>query len=285
VARPGYWDTSVRALADLRAKDAKDPLTSDEHASCPGHAAWIDYNEDGCAAPVYVCRDFTTHGHLQWVNPATKAERTPMNEDERAARRQVVEQRRLARCAGSAPRVAGHVRRTQGRTQGRSRIRRNRPAVRHRRPVQGQPDGAHPGRHLARAPQDARQPRAHRPPPDPRIRRAPALALTLAAIEESSTPCDWCHPGGLTGHYLIELEAWGYTLSEIEHTATGRAHRPQRSERVRSQRRSGLGLSAPPATSTVCELRPDRERAGAKHRALTVVTDRTLSTAEPVHES
>ncbi|KAA9157967.1 hypothetical protein FPZ12_024100 [Amycolatopsis acidicola] len=60
----------VRRLDALRATPDSEPgsrLTEDEHASCPGHAAWIrdDYDTDDnrMVVPVFACTDFLAHGH------------------------------------------------------------------------------------------------------------------------------------------------------------------------------------------------------------------------------
>jgi ParB family chromosome partitioning protein len=226
VHRPGYWDTRVRALADLRAKGAKEPLSPDEHTACPGRAAWIDYDEDGHAAAVHVCTDYKAHGHLKWIDPATKSERTAMSDDERAARREVVEN-------NAAWRAAEGVRREWLATfAGRKTAPKDAAAfiAAALTTATGVLDKAGLcGHTLASAWLGHRDTLGSRQHLDRLLARASAaraqmiaLTLTLGAIEESSSPSDWRHPGGRTGRFLIALEAWGYPLSDIEGVATGR---------------------------------------------------------------
>jgi ParB family chromosome partitioning protein len=226
VHRPGYWDTKVRALVDLRAKGAKGPLSPDEHSTCPGHAAWIDYDEEGRATAVHVCTDYKTHGHLKWIDPATKTERTPMSDDDRAARREVVENNAAWRAAEGVRRewLATFVGRKTAPKDATAFIA---TALTF---ATGVLDKAGLGGHtLASTWLGHRDPLGGRQHLDRLVTRASvaraqmiALALTLAAIEENSTPTDWRHPGGMTGRYLLALEAWGYPLSDIERVATGR---------------------------------------------------------------
>ncbi len=67
---PSVWGSSiVRELANIAASPGTDdhkPITADEHASCPGHVAWIGWRWEGStrvAVPKLGCDDVATHGH------------------------------------------------------------------------------------------------------------------------------------------------------------------------------------------------------------------------------
>lgn len=57
---------TVAALHHLHpAGDPERTLTSEQHASCPGHAAYVDNNGYSTTARVhFVCDDYTAHGHV-----------------------------------------------------------------------------------------------------------------------------------------------------------------------------------------------------------------------------
>lgn len=92
----------VRRLSELRATPDTTPgteLTADQHAACPGHAAFID--DRGSWRPmaervaaVWVCTDFPGHGHAERytaLGVTTTAKITgPMTEEQKAERREVV---------------------------------------------------------------------------------------------------------------------------------------------------------------------------------------------------
>lgn len=92
----------IRRLSELRATPDTTPgteLTADEHASCPGHAVFIE--DRGSWRPmaervvaVAVCTDFPGHGHAERytaLGVTTAAKITgPMTEEQKAARREVV---------------------------------------------------------------------------------------------------------------------------------------------------------------------------------------------------
>jgi ParB family chromosome partitioning protein len=78
-------DGDARSLDRLRPTPEHDPrteLTADDHASCPGHGAWIEeeYDEDNTRIPVavYGCADFRTHGHALSYAPTGRIDFTPL---------------------------------------------------------------------------------------------------------------------------------------------------------------------------------------------------------------
>jgi ParB family chromosome partitioning protein len=82
---PGH-DGDARSLDRLRPTPGHEPhteLTAEDHASCPGHGAWIEtdhHDEQGNQIPVavYGCADFLGHGHALSYAPAGRADFTPM---------------------------------------------------------------------------------------------------------------------------------------------------------------------------------------------------------------
>jgi ParB family chromosome partitioning protein len=76
----------ARSLDRLRPTPEHEPhteLTAEEHASCPGHGAWIEtdhHDEEGNHIPVavYGCADFRAHGHALSHAPAGRADFTPV---------------------------------------------------------------------------------------------------------------------------------------------------------------------------------------------------------------
>ncbi|MEV4049560.1 hypothetical protein AB0J55_00070 [Amycolatopsis sp. NPDC049688] len=81
---PGH-DGDARSLDRLRPTPEDEPhteLTAEDHASCPGHGAWIEtdhHDEQGNQIPVavYGCADFLAHGHALSYAPAGRADFTP----------------------------------------------------------------------------------------------------------------------------------------------------------------------------------------------------------------
>ncbi|WP_410598040.1 ParB/RepB/Spo0J family partition protein [Amycolatopsis sp. lyj-23] len=81
---PGH-DGDARSLDRLRPTPEDEPhteLSAEDHASCPGHGAWIEtdhHDEQGNQIPVavYGCADFLTHGHALSYAPAGRADFTP----------------------------------------------------------------------------------------------------------------------------------------------------------------------------------------------------------------
>ena len=79
-------DGDARSLDRLRPTPGHEPhteLTAEDHASCPGHGAWIEtdhHDEQGNQIPVavYGCADFLGHGHALSYAPAGRADFTPV---------------------------------------------------------------------------------------------------------------------------------------------------------------------------------------------------------------
>jgi ParB family chromosome partitioning protein len=92
----------IRRLSELRATPDTTPgteLTTEEHAACPGHAAFLENRGSWRPTPervviVWVCTDFTGHGHAErYTAPGvtTTGKITgPMTDEQKAARREIV---------------------------------------------------------------------------------------------------------------------------------------------------------------------------------------------------
>ncbi|SDZ48473.1 ParB/RepB/Spo0J family partition protein [Herbiconiux ginsengi] len=50
------------------------------------------------------------------------------------------------------------------------------------------------------------------------------LAVVLGGIESNTSKTTWRSPASRDGHYFTQLEAWGYTLSDVEKIVTAEAH-------------------------------------------------------------
>ncbi|MFJ1767998.1 hypothetical protein ACIOD2_47315 [Amycolatopsis sp. NPDC088138] len=82
---PGH-DGDARTLDRLRPTPGHEPhteLSAEDHASCPGHGAWIEtdhHDEQGNQIPVavYGCADFLAHGHALSYAPAGRADFSPV---------------------------------------------------------------------------------------------------------------------------------------------------------------------------------------------------------------
>lgn len=92
----------IRKLSELRATPDTTPgteLAADQHASCPGHAAFLEHRGSWRPMPervaaVWVCTDVAGHGHAERYSPlgVTTTEKItgPMTEEQKAQRREIV---------------------------------------------------------------------------------------------------------------------------------------------------------------------------------------------------
>lgn len=103
----------------LPAGDGTDPITVEEHAACPGHAAFVEYDwvyppgsdDDDEAqatlttAAVYLCTDWKRHGHRwRYASPSTGSASAPADQEAaaeaaRAQRRDVIDSNKAWRSA------------------------------------------------------------------------------------------------------------------------------------------------------------------------------------------
>lgn len=216
---PGYYDNLAKPLTDLHTKGSKDPLTAEEHATCPGHVAWITTSGDEPEI-VYGCEDYRAHGHMRATAPSAPS--TPMSEEDRAARREVIANNKAWRSAETVRRAwlatfakrktapkgaAAFVARVlidgykidQSRQQG-HRLAHDLLGVQRATGWHSTEDPF--GSQLATA--------------TPARAQHIALVISLAAVEESTQTGTWRHAYGVTRDYFAFLKDSGYDLSEVE---------------------------------------------------------------------
>jgi len=229
--KPGYYEvTPRREVTALRAKGHTEPLTPEQHATCPHHAAYVHYDDaTATAEAVYICTDYKAAGHLRWTDPAAKAERTPVSEAERAERRQVRENNAAWRSAEKVRRdwLAATIARRKTPPKGAAELvadaivnQASRLSYAADRGFQVAASllghtGEYGGRqYIANLLSKANTPRSH----------VITLVVVLAAIEECTGVHSWRNASGDSGaaDYLTTLETWGYQLSDIEQVACGR---------------------------------------------------------------
>ena len=225
--QPGYWDTLVKALDELRAKGSKDALTAETHATCPGHAAYV--NKDDEPVAVFVCKDYKAHGHLRIAAPANPdaPAKTPMSEEARAERRRVIENNKAWRSAEKVRRawLATFAKRKTAPKDAPALIA---TALCHQTAMLDK-EGSQGGHHMAaswlgvasknRLGDRAAIADALAKATPARVQHI-ALVLVLAAYEARTGTHTWRNEGSERA-YLTALETWGYPLSEVEQIARG----------------------------------------------------------------
>ena len=221
---PGYYEDSVKALTVLRAKGSSAPLSAEEHAACPGHAAYID--TDGEPVGVFVCTDYKAHGHQRIAQAKTGqdgAATTGWTEEQKAERRtliannkawksaEVVRREWLATFAArkTAPKDAptfiaaallgSMYLLNKADSNGSHRLARTLLAV-PERTAWDQPDPLREA--IAKA--------------APARAQHIALVLVLAAIEDGTGPQTWRNNTRADRDYFAALTRWGYHPSDVE---------------------------------------------------------------------
>lgn len=230
IERPDYSDKTIKRVVDLANVEGEErvPLTLEDHATCPGRAAWISSNWQGVQA-IHVCTDLNGNGHVDRYSYGAGTGRPagPMSEEEKVARRtliannkawksaEVVRREWLTEFAArkAAPKdaatflaarlVAGPYALDKAYNQGRYSLART---------WLGLPERIGYGEH------------------DPLVDRVAAassaraqhlaLVLMLAAIEECTGTHTWRNPSGQDRAYFAALASWGYALSEVEALVT-----------------------------------------------------------------
>lgn len=104
VEAPGYYDKDTKALSGLRHTGAEKALTVKEHASCPGHVAWLQVQRNSGEGPRYTarithgCNDWRKQGHKTYdpygsnsTKPAADTLTDAQREEAKAERREVIE--------------------------------------------------------------------------------------------------------------------------------------------------------------------------------------------------
>ena len=82
------------------------------------------------------------------------------------------------------------------------------------------------------------------------------LAVVLAGFEKSLSRASWRNPFSTAAHYLNQLTAWGYTLSDVETLITNHAN-TETQETVNTE--TSAASEAPTPGETFEDVRPDEE--------------------------
>jgi ParB family chromosome partitioning protein len=233
IDQPAYDNKTIRRLTDLATLDgqARTPLTPEDHATCPGRAAYIARNYHGPVA-VHACTDPATNGHVDRYATTAAVASGPMSEDQKAERREVIANNKAWKSAETvrrdwlrtlaarktAPKDAGtflaHTLATSADDAAHAASTGH--ALAHDllgiNPPKSTGYGYY-GRHGVTDLIDAASPA-----------RAQVIALTLAlaGIEHRTGTHTWRNPSADVVRYLRTIAAWGYTLSEVEQTTIDR---------------------------------------------------------------
>ncbi|WP_170227354.1 ParB/RepB/Spo0J family partition protein [Cellulosimicrobium cellulans] len=232
VPRPDYNDAKIKRLDSLKpaADDANGTdLTVEKHAACPGHAAYI-LSQWQRVEVVYVCTNWRKHGHGDRYSTGSTQRSGPMSEAEKAERRQVIENNKAWKSAEVVRRkfLAEFAQRKTAPTGAAAFIAAQIATATHTLGHGADKDhelaaqwlGIKPGasayrarsQGIAQAAEKATAGRAQHI----------ALVLCLAACETGTGVQSWRNQGSLR-EYLTALESWGYTLSDVEKIARGKA--------------------------------------------------------------
>jgi ParB family chromosome partitioning protein len=227
IDQPDYNDGTTKALADLTTDDGRD-ISADEHASCPGHAVYLNRSWRGIQATL-ICADSKANGHRDRHHgrPATE----PMDETAKAERREVIARNKewksatvvrqewiagfLARKTppkGAAGYVATEL------ALGSHPIRRAMERAHDLAATLLGGDASHPRQAITNLCASATDARA----------QVIALAMVLGAVEDSTDVHTWRNPTDVIKRYFTFLAANGYSLCEVEQIAAGTHKKPRR---------------------------------------------------------
>ncbi|MEU7524684.1 ParB/Srx family N-terminal domain-containing protein [Saccharothrix sp. NPDC042600] len=208
-----------------RSREDRTPLNDDPaaHSSCPGHAAIVTSNNvEGVATPVFVCRDWEQHGHVDSWSPTgtglVKEEWTPEKSAERARvvrnnkawrAAETVRRRKLAELLQrkTPPRLAAQFL-AHSLTTGGHELRR----------------GMETQHRFARTLLGLKEPKRDKPDPlvaglgKANVNQATmvSLAVVLAAFEASTSVETWRNPTREQKRYFAALADWGIRLHWVE---------------------------------------------------------------------
>lgn len=90
-------DGGAVSLRDLTDNDDGSPITPEAHASCPGHAAFVPQHRPD--EPEFFCADPSTNGHRDRYATSGRPVPSPISDDEKAKRREVIENNKAWRAA------------------------------------------------------------------------------------------------------------------------------------------------------------------------------------------
>ena len=202
IERPAYDDRKVTDLWSLRATpDDTTPLDEATHQTCPGHAAYISSGYSG-PRPVYVCTDPRAHGHHK---PGGAAVAGPMTEEEKQARREVIENNK-AWDAAETVRGEWIAAWATGTTAPKGVETFLAVAIAH---GETNTQGTHVGRERASVTKTLSK-------AAPRTALRHAAGLLLSSWHAKSGRHTWRTPSEQDRRYLAAMIAWGYEAAEIE---------------------------------------------------------------------
>lgn len=227
----------VRRLAELRATPDAEPgseLTAEAHASCPGHAAFVD--DRGSWRPVgervvavWVCADFPAHGHAERYAAAGVATTGkvggPMSEEQKAERRTVIANNKAWDSATTVRRdwLRSFLARKTAPAEGARWIAQMLAQGSHdlRKAMQSDHQlavdllGLHqPDRGYARTATHVIA--AHATNASPARATTLTVAMLIGALEDGTDRHTWRSPTPDQIAYFRRLQAWNYPLSDVE---------------------------------------------------------------------
>ena len=226
IERPSWEEKTITELSDLRTSEGE-RITPEDHATCPGRAAYISRSYPAWRA-VHVCLNPKTHGHAKTSTNASQTTSGPMSEEQKTERREVV-------AGNTAWRSAETVRRAWLRTfAARKTAPKDAPGLIAYAVTTCNTELAHAaqsGHALARTALglDAAKSNGYGgftgsqsaitsaiDAASPSRAQLIGLVVVLAAIEGRTSTSTWRRPMGADARYLRALAAWGYDLSEVE---------------------------------------------------------------------
>lgn len=224
---PTHNDAKVRHLYGLRQDDDSTPIDPAEHATCPGHAAYIGspyWNDEPVA--YYVCTDYQANGHQipSWQQHTITAPDGGMTDEQKAERRRVIDGNKAWRSATtvrrewlatfaarkSAPKGAAAMLGYVITHRGDDLVRAAREGQKMARDLLGIHADHYSGRQSISDALDAAAPGRQ---------QIIALTVALAAIEDATDDHTWRTPVAHVARYLTAIESWGYTLADVEREA------------------------------------------------------------------
>ena len=234
IDRPGYDDKTIKELRELRLVkrngDPKvNPPTEAEHATCPGHAAYVSTYYSGTPNVTYVCTNPKANGHAlySWNGETRLPGQQPgggMSEEQKAERKTLIANNKAWDSAETVRRgwlsesfltrtnppkgaetflalAVAHGEHTEDSNQTYADLTR-----------QGDEDGPSFQRYWGVT--QKIEAKADAAPP----RQVLMLALALLVCEWESTTSrnTWRHPSDRDRRYLTALIEWGYKPSDVE---------------------------------------------------------------------
>lgn len=218
---PIYLIKNAESLTYLSHKPKGRAITPAEHADCPGHAVRLTTRRDAAGVMVvaeeWACTKWKSAGHVnRYANPSSGATSGPLDDDEKAERRTLVERNKKAQAAEVVRRefLAEFLRR--------KKLPADAPVYVARLVYPGS-YANHPEADIARTlvygdkVVDSRDERADIA--TPRLAMRALVALAAARVEASMPKDFWRSPHTSHGVHLRQLEAWGYVLADVEQLA------------------------------------------------------------------